>query len=247
MGQTQRLLIENKVNAQLQPRQAERYQARGQTYITRAECGAFLTVLVAPRAYLGPLGSPRGFDSCVSYEQVRQWFIDQPELGARAHYKISLLSAAINKGSAVYHGKEDDAVTAFWRDYWSYVSEHAPQWLMPRPGPKPAGSTFIQVHPSDLPSGVNLLHKLSTGHADLQFSGYGERLVELHDAFSAKMDTNMVIAPAGNSGVIRIRIPMVNVGIAFSEQLAEIVEGIDALRQLHRWWKTHGSGHGLTQ
>lgn len=237
-GRDLRLLIENKINANLQPQQAERYQSRGETYRARNLCSSFRTVLVAPRLYFGAPLSSRGFHATLAYEEIRDWF-GTSNLGVRAAYKVALLTAAIEKGVRTALSDEDDAVTQFWLQYWAHVSQHHPEWLMPKPAAKPAGSTFIQLHPSDLPPGVNLLHKLSTGHADLQFSNYASRLDELHHRFRSVLDSDMLIDRATKSGVIRIKVPPVNVARPFEEQLPDVAVGIAALKRLHQWFRQH--------
>lgn len=62
------LLIENKVAANMQPTQAERYRLRGEELLQSGEYADVGTVLVAPESYLGPEGEPHGFDARVSYE-----------------------------------------------------------------------------------------------------------------------------------------------------------------------------------
>jgi len=48
-----RILFENKLDAVLQPQQAERYRQRGDAYLQNGECDRWVTVLLAPKAYLG--------------------------------------------------------------------------------------------------------------------------------------------------------------------------------------------------
>ncbi len=92
------LLIENKVNAALQPQQAERYRERGQTYRDHEACTDFYTILMAPKSYFGADVALKGFDASITYEDIRDWFRQQPTLGERQRYKESLLTAAIEKG-----------------------------------------------------------------------------------------------------------------------------------------------------
>lgn len=236
---TLRLLIENKVGAGLQPQQAERYRSRGFTYVNRGDCKICVNVLIAPRRYFGPKNLPKGFDAIVSYEEIREWFIEQDNLGERLRYKLALLDAAIEKGTLGYQSIEDDAVTLFWRRYWEYINIHVPYYLLPKPGPKPAAATFITFRPENFPSGVSLIHKLSTGRADLQFSNYGERLTELQNRFGKKLESDMRIARATKSGAITIEVPIVNVGHGFEEQLANIKVGIEAIKRLYEWFHQH--------
>ena len=73
-GTVARILIENKVGAGFQPRQAERYQERKAAYLARCEAERVTTVLVAPTSYLGSSGNTHGFEHSVTYEELRDWF-----------------------------------------------------------------------------------------------------------------------------------------------------------------------------
>lgn len=88
-------------------RQAERYRLRGDAYITRKECSAYYTVLVAPERYLGASANMNGFDHRLTYEQLRMWFESAESLGARRTYKIALLNSAIEKGTFGYPPEEE--------------------------------------------------------------------------------------------------------------------------------------------
>ncbi|HOB54013.1 MAG TPA: hypothetical protein PK176_14275 [Acidobacteriota bacterium] len=48
-----RILFENKLDAMFQPQQAERYRQRGDAYLQNGECDRWVTVLLAPKVYLG--------------------------------------------------------------------------------------------------------------------------------------------------------------------------------------------------
>ncbi|MBP7831347.1 MAG: hypothetical protein KA248_15675 [Kiritimatiellae bacterium] len=48
-----RILFENKLDAAFQPQQAERYRQRGDAYLHNGECDRWVTVLLAPKVYLG--------------------------------------------------------------------------------------------------------------------------------------------------------------------------------------------------
>ena len=61
------LLIEDKINAAFQPKQAERYQQRGLDGINAGRWTAFHTVLVAPQAYVS---NTHGFDKSVTLEAI---------------------------------------------------------------------------------------------------------------------------------------------------------------------------------
>src|SRR5690606_27780257 len=74
-GAKVRLLIENKVNAMLQPRQAERYRERGSACLASGGCSRYLTAIVAPERYFGSGDGAKGFGGKVSYEAIVDWYV----------------------------------------------------------------------------------------------------------------------------------------------------------------------------
>lgn len=238
-GERIRLLVENKVNAGLQPLQAERYRNRGQDYCRQGLCGECRSVLVAPARYFGGDDELKGFDARLTYEQLKGWFEANTAMGRRTFYKTALLTAAIQKGVLGYQLIPDDPVSGFWQNYWKLVQEIAPELEMARPSQKPSGSTFITFHPPTLPSGVAILHKLCQGNADLQFSGYGLRLSELQKTFVGVLESDMMIDRASKSGVVRIRVPVLNVAGDFDEQRDTAVAGVTAAKRLLQWFQAH--------
>lgn len=234
-----RLLIENKVDAALQPQQAARYHTRGSTYRSRGDCIDFRTVLLAPERYLGTPLDLKGFGCAITYESVVEWYLSNNSLGERKAYKIELLTRAIEKSTLGYQPNTDQSVSYFWRQYHSMAWEHAPELQMPVPPPKPSGAGFIYFPSPLLPSGVTLCHKLPHGNVDLQFAGMGTLVHSLHDIFSKHVNTDMGFQKANKSGVIRLNVPPLNTAIVFSEQRTAVLEGILAAKRLHAWICEH--------
>jgi hypothetical protein len=230
------LLIENKVNANLQPQQAKRYGERGQTYLAQGICDEFHTVLVAPERYFGSGESLKGFDGKVTYEAIRDWFQDQ-NWGDRQRYKTALLTAAIKKQELGYQPLADAPVTEFWRQYWQFIQAQAPELTMKEPVAKPAGAGFITLSAESLPKGVMLLHKLPHGNVDLQFSGMGERMDELRAKYKGCIDGDMSFAKAAKSGCIRLQVPPINTADSFAQQQEAVRQGVDAARRLLAWYE----------
>src|SRR5207247_7110372 len=147
------LLIENKIYASFEPRQAERYRLRGAAYVQNGRCQGFTTILVAPRAYFGADPEDRkGFDASLFYEAIRDWF-SASALGGRVTYKTHLLDAAVRKAKFGYQPEEDARVIDFWRSYWEIAVRMAPELEMPEPLAKPARAGFIYFRPPTLPKG----------------------------------------------------------------------------------------------
>lgn len=226
------ILIENKVGANFQPKQSERYQKRGESYIKQSRADAFYTVLVAPRAYF--TNDSRGFDHRVNYEDIIEFFSTSTLSLGRKFYKTELLSAAIEKGSAGYQSKADFVVSKFWKDYWHLSCVVAPELEMEEPPNKPSGAGFIYFNQANLPSDAVLVHKIG-GRFDLQFAKMGKRLDRMREVFENRLDSDMKIVKAGESASIRLLVPELSTADPLAEQRASAIQGLEAGKRLFEW------------
>lgn len=234
-----RLYIENKVAAQLQPAQADRYRARGREAIAHKQCALFCSVIVAPKTYFPADAKTKGFDARVEYETIQKWFLAQNELGERRYFKADILSKAIERAAKGWQPVEDAAVLQFWMHYWKLVKHLAPKLNMKKPQRTPSTSNFIYFRPDALPSGVRLVHKMSYGNVDLQFAKMGKRLAELRDLFEPHLGKGMFVEKAAGSAVIRINVPVLNISGQFERQRGKVGLGIRAAKRLLVWLLSH--------
>ena len=238
------LMIENKVAAGFQPKQAERYHSRATGYIEREECEGVYTVLTAPEVYFGETDSTKGFGGRVTYESLMKWFIEHENLGDRKFYKCSVLQSAIDKSSFGYQPVEDAVATKFWKDYWRLACEHASELRMPEPSVKPPGSTFIGFRPIGLPNGYRLVHKLTgtkgatTGYVDLQLMGLGKVVRELNSVLKELLKEDMCIVGTSGSASIRLTVPMVDPNQASETQVDAILFGLSSAQRLLQWFNS---------
>lgn len=230
-GRTIYLLLENKIDAPFQPRQAERYQERSEIYQQESQCRIAQTVLVAPEQYFGSDTSLEGFDAGVTYEEIRDWFNHQKQ-EERHRYKVALLTAAIEKRTAGYSPEEDAAVTDFWYQYWQLSQAQSSVLNMGKPGLKPAGSGFVSFKAASLPAGVELIHKLPHGNVDLQFRSMGHQLDRLKQQFEDYVAPDMSFERASKAGSIRLRVPLINTADEFEAQRQASLQGIEAAQRL---------------
>ena len=236
-GKEVRLLIENKVNAGFQPRQAERYRESGNSHIASKDGATYCTVLIAPREYFGKTLSTKGFDKAITYEAIRDWYELATEIGARRNYKIALLKSAIEKATPNDPPAEDAPVTAFWLAYYSMAKECGRELEMTHPTKKPSGAGFIYFRPrKDLPTGFDICHKFKKGYVDLHIKGWGRRLLELDHLIRPHFHQGMDIAPAGVSAAIRLEVPPLDPGRPLSDQQIEARAGLEAAKRLRLWF-----------
>jgi hypothetical protein len=239
-----KVLIENKVDAPLQPRQAERYADRADQYLKDRTCSKAITVLAAPADYSGGNSDTAGFDKRISYESVVQWFTEAEELGNRRIYKQSLLTSAIERGSSGWTLVPNEKTTSFWQSYWSTAERFAKDLRMPKPTKKPATSSFIFFQPIGLDPNVKLIHKVPYGKVDLQFAALGDQLEAIENKYRAKLDHDMTIVKASKSGAIRINVPELNLQNKFSESRAR--KGLEAALRLLRLYRENRRPEGAT-
>jgi hypothetical protein len=68
-GRSVLVLVENKIDATMQDRQAERYVERGENYLSSGKCDEFDVCLVAPTGYISE-SKREAFDTAISYEEI---------------------------------------------------------------------------------------------------------------------------------------------------------------------------------
>lgn len=241
-------LIENKINAQFQPDQADDYKNRGIEYIRRGKCAEFYTILFAPEAYIQMIKPNHKFDFYLSFERVIAHFEAQDQMGERANYKINVLKKGIEKyqnshlktgsSSSEYQPNEvNQGITQFWKRYWEDISVRYPDIPMPQPGEKGPASTFIGLGKKALPSNVIIYHKFVHGFVDLQFEKLGDKAEAFISHFRSHIEEGMTIQRAGKSAVvIRIEVPKINPHKFYEELQDDVYMAQDSAKRLLDWF-----------
>lgn len=231
------VLIENKIDANLQPRQAERYKERAQRHVKDGQCIACTTLIVAPRAYLGSEPDELGFDQNIAYEDILDWFQKASLLSPRHLSKITLLNRAVTRGGSAWKLVPDETATEFWRRYWELCRAIAPELRMAKPDVKPATSSFIFFRPANFTKHAILVHKVPYGNVDIQLAGKAGELAKLNLKFGPLLEPGMTLEAANKSAVIRIAIPPIQMRAPFSDSESAVREGIWAAKLLNVWAK----------
>ncbi len=232
------LMIENKVNANFQKDQLQRYHQRGNNYKNHNKATDFDTILVAPKSFHN--NENKGFDFRVNYEEIIEYFNNQVNLGARSSYKILLLNSAIEKGTLGYQMEADTSVSNFWKDYWNLTLSEAKELYMDEPTLKPSTSSFIYFRNANLPKEVDLVHKLTHGYFDLQFRGMGEQLNIMRDKYLDILESNMKIVKAGKSASIRIQVPKLAMADSLESQEEKVLNCLAEGKKLLKWFELNG-------
>lgn len=208
------ILIENKIAAVEQSRQADRYHIRG---VRARDAGLFddyVTCMCAPSAYLDGLAASSTYGRHVSYETIRDWFGQFDD--ARSVWRQRIMSEAIEQGRRGYVMIVDAEKTAFQRDYWNYLQTKHPLIHMREPKDKGPRSVWIVLKTQRMPSGVTLDHKNEQGFLDLTFLGK-----DLESLLSVKSDWPDGIVPRqkGKSAVLQKVVPKLDMSVGLDRQL----------------------------
>ncbi|WP_084883426.1 hypothetical protein [Vibrio sp. qd031] len=162
-------LIENKVNASAQPRQAERYFERGKEGIENDTWDAFVTCLFAPKSYLN--SDRQNYQTTLSYEAVQQFFIKTKSV--RADYKARVLEAAIEHQRRSKQREVNESSTQFAHKYTRYMqNQHPDLSIKEELQGRALGHSWFYFYPFSEPS-VYLVHQCANGNAGMTIQGQG--------------------------------------------------------------------------
>jgi len=223
------ILLENKIDAVAQPDQGLRYRLRGEKGIEEGQWVSFLTCIVAPSMYLQIEKDSQFYDTCVSYEELKQWFLDTDGPDKRRAYKASLIEEAIAQKRRGYTFVIDQQVTQFWLQYWQLATSKYPELQMKRPGSKPSNADWPVFKPDNMTKGFSIVHKLSRGDLDLQISGAAASLNLLKEHIT---DSDITVEKANKSAAVRIKVPGVDCHQSFDSQIAVVDQGMKAAVRL---------------
>jgi hypothetical protein len=222
------ILIENKIDAPVQPQQAFRYIERGEKGIKENLWKSFETCMVAPNEYLEKEIDAKKYSATLSYERIDEWF--SKINNQRVDFKRMMLNEAIEQKRRGYSPETDENVTEFWKSYWEYCKENYPELEMKDPKSKPAHSDWPRFTPSSLGiSGAVIIHKLHLGFADLSLP-IGTVLSD--SVRSAIKSRGALIAKTGKSEAIRFKTDSVNRSEFFKDQSANVDIGLKRVREL---------------
>ena len=232
------LLIENKIDADFQPGQPERYLARARRWRAEMSLNADVeTILLAPEEYFENRGS-EVFDRLLSYEEVIAGLVGSRD--ARTNYLANTLRDGIESHRLGYKPEHNEATTLVWGAIWELSNSQAPLLRMRHPASKPIGAGFIYFYDAEGVSSVEtkrgafVVYKPAHGNADLQFSNMREDV--LRQAIGSLLDSDMAVAQAGKSASIRIKVPSVDFGQPPEGQQEAIRQGIQAAERLRQFF-----------
>jgi hypothetical protein len=229
------LLIEDKVRAGFQPRQAERYRCRGEAGIGKS-WDQFWTCLVAPQLYFASAGT-RGFDAGVSLERIKTLF--SPNDSQRAMFKQQVVENAITKALTLGPQQTDDTVSRFRAEYHAcFSSFFAKGFLavtMTAPAPAWKGETWFRIKSHALPKRAYIMHKAPEGYVDLAFRDTDA--ARLKSAVPGlPLSQGMSVVQTGKSAAIRLCVEPITNFSSFELVRATVENALDCVASLLNWF-----------
>ena len=229
------LLIEDKVDAGLQPDQAERYRMRAERDRSDGIYDDFEVVLCAPGFYLANHGGLDGFDNRISFEQLSDF------LGAgdqRAKYRAALLrTAADTKKINAWVREDDPATNAFWDAAYDLASKEYPILEMKRPA-LTKDSVWIVFRPRDLPTmpkRVSVELKGKNGQVDLTFANTTSHVFQ--PLVSHLLQPGMTVHQTGAAAAIRLKAPAFTIADGIPDGLPKVKAAFAAAARLIEFYR----------
>ena len=229
------LLIEDKIDAVLQPEQEKRYRLRAAREVERGDYQAFEVLLCAPRAYA--VGRPEiaGFDRIVTYEDIAACLAT--DASSRARYRSNFIATAAMRNANTWTRVSDDTTNAFWDAAYVMATKEFPI-LERKPIRLTKGSPWIEIHPHDMPGRkVYVLLKGDRGFVDLTFTG--SAAAPFAEAVAGLVEPGMSIHATGKSAAIRIVVEGFTPLEPVDEGLSKVRRAFEACSALVTFYRAH--------
>jgi hypothetical protein len=227
------LLFEDKIDAQFQPNQLDRYRQRGDAGILSDKWGAYEVVLCAPQGFLERHPVSRDFDAALSFEDIAT-FIRKETPGPRGEYRADFLTTAAPRGSSAYVKIKDAETDAFWVKAYE-VAQRDFSILEMRTPNYASNANWVIFRPSDIPTNIWTEFKGALGNVDMTF--YGVTFEELSAAVGSLLENDMLIVKVGKSPAIRLKANRFFVADGFEQAEANVRIGLEASSRLIQFYR----------
>lgn len=232
------LLIEDKINAEAQNCQCERYGLRGDIGVKAGQYDGYAVFIIAPQNYLDNDLEAKKYPNRISYEEILDYFKKYNE-DNRAKFKIQQIEQSIFKKKSTYQCTPDEEVTDFWHEYVAYQRKHYP--LLPYiSGDKERGAkSSWPTYKSDL-IGFELKYKIKHCHVEIQATMPEHLDVEVFELLNLRHPNYQEEGIYAERRVKRktlyigIETPFVDTKKSFWEQIELIKPSFEAVEKLLR-------------
>ncbi|MEY9185778.1 hypothetical protein ABIG06_007333 [Bradyrhizobium sp. USDA 326] len=229
------LLIEDKVDANFQPDQAQRYRLRANRDRSDGVYADFELVLCAPDHYLQSRNDLDGFDRQISLEQIAEML--DAEGDARAAYRAGFLKTAGTKRINAWVREDDIATNAFWDAAYDLASHHFPI-LELKPLKLTRNSAWITIRPHDLPTmpkHVYVSLKGDKGRVDLTFANTTAHMFQ--QLIKEFLEPKMTVHQTGAAAAIRLKSPEFTIANGIDEGIPKVKAAFEASSRLIQFYR----------
>ncbi|MFH5882567.1 hypothetical protein [Liberiplasma polymorphum] len=224
------LLIENKIDAIAMPKQYERYEKRALKLIDQGLFDSYHVFIAAPELYLNTNYEASKYPNKVSYEEILEYLSCQKE--TRYRFKEVLVKNAIVKKQSGYTPIEDEAVTLFWQEYYSFKNKYFPHLVLNEvKGSRGANATWPWFNTAY--KYVRIAHKSDRGFVDLTLSKLGEHIKTVKSHIKDKLHDEMEVIKTNKSISIRISVPKIDFKEPFHNYIDEMIICLKAVETLN--------------
>ena len=232
------LMIEDKVDAPLQPEQAQRYRLRAEQEVQASLCAAYAVFLCAPHFYLENCSGAEAFDGRISFEEIAA-FLRGESATPRAEYRASFLESAATRRVNNWVREIDEQTEEFWEAAYQLATKEFPILEMKRLKVT-KDSTWINFRPRDMPTQprrVYIFMKGDRGQMDLTFTGVTAH--QFHQRVSHLLEPEMTIHQTAASAAVRLEVAGFTISEGLEIGLPKLKAAFQACERLIQFYRTH--------
>jgi hypothetical protein len=233
------LLVEDKVDAPLQPEQASRYRSRAARDVSEGIYAQFEVLLCAPRFYVEsrPPSEFEGFDRLIPLEALAAILRDKGD--ARSVYRASFLENAASKRVNAWSRLADEGTDAFWDRVHDIAVREFPTLEM-KPPKLTKDSAWITFRPRFMPTKPKWTYvafKGDRGHIDLTFSNVEAARFQLSVAHL--LDPDMTVHQTSASSVVRLVVSGFSVPAGIASEEEKVRAALSASERLVTFYRSN--------
>lgn len=166
------VLIEDKIAASFQDRQAERYHERARQIVSKGEASAYRTILIAPGSYLAGVPRDEYWQHRIPIDDIAHWFsqIDN----SHARWRHNVLSSCLRRAQKNTCANNETRAQ-FSRDFSSFLSRNHSDFSH---SANRGDNWGLTIDFKDRPKYVTLAWKLNQNLVDITFERHHKGKVD---------------------------------------------------------------------
>lgn len=221
------LMIEDKIDANMQPCQAERYHLRGSRGCSQEGWFRFVTMLCAPKLYIDNHRHEAKWGAYLDIESLIEFAEATEGLG----FLALICKQAIDRTSTRFRNVSVEA-SAFWREYLALARTLLPVGTRISGVPERVGlnTPWPKFMVGGRMSARELQHKPQQGVVDLTFPRYS--CDQVKQIVRGQLMTDVRVVRTGQSAALRIEVPVVDHLKLFEEQEGRVLAALAAAERL---------------